>query len=284
MAEEIKTPEIEKTPEQNATTAPVVDKPVDENPESIDAEDFDDALMLLNIMDKEVGGKGEISGIPEDMRNSIKYLVEKLIFVRDLFEDPLWKAILDDMADQKEDGNTPSIEVAIARNIPLDKIQAITESEDYEGVQNELSSNLTAKKQAEEEEAQYEASFEESKKAGEEYAAKMGYDEDEKNALFQHVLDMLKITADGKLTVKEFELADKMRNYDKDTEELRSQIQEKEAKEVLPDKASIETAVAANKKEKPKSRINTPGIGSMSVYDNAVTDITKIGSRNRGKK
>lgn len=283
MAEEIKEPVIEKkTPEQNVDTAPLEDKSVDQVSDSLDGEDIDDALVLLNIMDKEVGGKGEIAGIPEDMRSSIKYLVEKLVFVRDLFDDPLWKAILDDMADQKEDGKTPSVEVAIARNIPLEKIQTIAESEDYEGAQNELTSNLVSKKQAEEEDAQYEASFEESKKAGEAYAAEMGYDDAQKNELFQHVLDLFKIMADGKLTVNEFKQVDKMRNYDKDVEDLRSQIQPKEAKEVLPDKASVEAAIT-KKEVKPKNNANTPGIGSMGAYQNIGTDVTKVGSRRRGK-
>lgn len=285
MAEEIKDTVIdEKTPGQDAAIAPKEDKPVEQETETLDAEDIDDALTLLNIMDREIGGKGEIGVIPEEMRGSIKYLVEKLVFVRDLFEDPLWKSILDDMADQKEDGKTPSVEVAIARNIPLEKIQTLTESEDYEGVQGELSSNITAKKQSEEEEVEIEASFEESKKALDEYSAKMGYDEERINELSQTALDLFQILADGKISVVEWEKVDKMQNYDDDIEDLRSQIQPKEAKEVLPDKSSVDATIKTQTQTKQTSKppVNTPGIGSMGAYNNVGTDITNIGKRKRG--
>ena len=284
MAEETKDQVIEKkTPEANAEVAPKKDKPIEQkaSTESLDEDDIDETVMLLNIMDQEIGGKGEISEIPEGLRGSIKYLVEKLVFIRDLFEDPLWKSILDDMADQKEDGKTPSVEVAIARNIPLEKIQTLAEGEDYEGVQTELASNLTAKTQAEEEDAEYEASFEESKQAGEQYATEMGYDEDEKNELFQLVLDIFKIMADGKLTVEEFRKVDKMRNYDKDVEDMRSQIQPEASKEVLPDKASVDAAIQSKPKAQPTKAQASPGLGSIGAYSNVGTDVTEVGKRKR---
>lgn len=286
MENEIKKESVtdDKTLDTNASTAPVKDETIEQSPETtdtLDAEDVDQVVMLLNIMDQEIGGKGEISKIPEEIRGSVGYLVDQLTFVRDLFSDPLWKSILDDMADQKEDGKTPSVEVAIARNIPLEKIQSITEGEDYEGVQNELSESLSAKKKTEEEDAGYEASFEATQKAGEEYAAEMGYDEDEKSKLFQQVLDLLKITADGKLTVEEFRQVDKMRNYDKDTEDLRSQIQSNDAKEVLPDKASVDAAAMKTQPKQKSNPSNGPGLSSMNAYNNVATDITQIGKRNR---
>jgi len=283
MAEEVKEPAMDdKSSKVQTPAAPTMDESEGGSSETLDGEDIDDVLTLLNIVDKEIGGNGEIAGIPDELRNSFKYIVDKLIFVRDLFEDPLWKSILDDMADQKEDGKTPSVEVAIARNIPLEKLQTLAESEDYEGTQTELTSNMEAGKKAEEEEMAYEANFEASKKAGEEYAAEMGYDEDEKNSLFQLVLDLLKITADGILTIDEFRKVDKMRNYDKDIEDLRSQIKPKETKEVLPDKSSVDAKIKTQipKVNKPA---NGPGIGSLSAYQNVATDVTQIGSRRRGK-
>ena len=283
MAEQVKeTTEMSKTPGENAETAPVEDKTVEQPSETLDAEEtIDEALIVLNAIDQTIGGKGEIAEIPAELRGSIKSLVENLVFVREMFEDPLWKSILDDMADQKEDGQTPSLEVAVARNIPLEKIQTLSESEDYAGIQGELASSLQAKKTSEEEDAAYEATFEDSKKAGEEYAAEMGYDEEERNELFQFVLDLFSVMADGKLTKEEFKKVDKMRNYDRDIEDMRSQITTTETKEVLPDKASVEASVTKAKETKPSGPVNTPGMGSMSAYDNATTDVTQIGKRKR---
>lgn len=285
MAEEIKDTVIEeKTPEQNAEVAPVKDETTEQTSEVLDAEDIDDALVLLNIMDKEVGGTGEIAEIPEAMRNSIKYLVEKLVFVRDLFEDPLWKSILDDMADQKEDGKTPSVEVAIARNIPLEKIQTISESEEYDGVQDELTSSLANKKQMDEEDAALEVSFDESLKGLDEHATEMGYSEDEKNELANFAFEQYKVWADGKLVKDEWNKIDKMRNYDKDTADLRSQVRPKEAKEVLPDKASVEAAVAQKPIEtKTKKPVTGPGLSSMGAYENVGTNYTQTGKNRYGK-
>jgi hypothetical protein len=286
MAEEKKDTVIDnKTLDQNAETAPVKEKSEEATQGTSGAPDaekaIDEALMVLNLVDKEVGGKGEIAEIPEELKNSLGYIIKQLVFVRDLFDDPLWKSILDDMADQKEDGKTPSVEVAIARNIPLEKIQGLAESEDYEGVQGELSSSLSAKKQSEEEEGEYEAGFEASKKAGDEYAAEMGYSEEEKSALFQFVLDLFQVMADGKLTVEEFKKVDKMRNYDTDTEDLRSQIPSKDAKEVLPDQASIDATIKTQPKETKTTPTNTPGLSSVNAYKDVVTDVTQVGSRKR---
>jgi hypothetical protein len=286
MAEEVKEPVIEeKTPEIKADAAPVEDKPVEQaSEEGLDAEKtIEDAVKILNIVDENIGGKGEITNIPDELRGAIQYIVDQLVFVRETFKDELWSAILDDMKDQKEDGKTPSVLVAIARNVPIADIQAISESEDYEGAQNELTSSLEAKKKASDEEAEFESSFEASKKAGEEYAAEMGYDEDEKNALFQDVIDLFKIMADGIITKEEFKRVDKMRNYDKDIEDYKSQIQPGETKEVLPDQSSVEAAIATPKTQKQTPK-QTPGLSSMSVYNNAVTDVTEIGKRTRGRK
>lgn len=286
MAENMNEQEVQKTTEKE-TTAPVTDKPEVEKTENMDAEKasdtIDETLAVLNVLDKQNGGTGSITEVPEAMKAVIKSLIDNLVLVRDLFEDPLWKAILDDMADQKEDGKTPSVEVAIARNIPLENLQGLAESEDYEGVQSELSSSISAKKEAAQMESEYESSFEESKMAGEEYAKEMGYSEEERNSLFQMVLDLMQILADGKLTKEEFRKVDQMRNYDKDVEALRSQIQPEAKKEVLPDKASVEAAMQNKQaKPQPKAPMATPGLSSMTgPYANATTDYTKTGPRNR---
>lgn len=246
-----------------------------------DTEDIDEVLELLNIMDEEVGGKGGITNIPDEMRGSIGYLVDKLNFVRDLFEDPLWKSVMDDLADQKEDGKTPSVEVAIARTIPLEKLQELADTEDYEGAQSAVADNLAQTKAMEDEEAVYEANFNESQKAGEEYAADMGYDEEQKNELFQMVLDLFKIMGDGKLTKEEFEKVDKMRTFDTVTKDLQEQISTRDAKEVLPDQASME---ATNITQPPKRETptSTPGMASLGNLT-GTTDFLKTG-KNRYNK
>lgn len=281
MAEETMEQSAEKST-ADVKTAPIEDKTETSPGETLDAkETIDETLMILNVIDKQNGGTGEIAEVPDGLKSAIKSLIDNLILVRDLFEDPLWKAILDDMADQKEDGKTPSVEVAIARNIPLENLQNLADSEDYEGIQNELTSSIAAKKETEKMESDYESSFEESRKAGEEYAAEMGYNDDEKNALFQFVLDIFNVLADGKLTKEEFRKVDKMRNYDKDTEDLRSQIQPEGGKEVLPDKASVEAAMQAKPKMQTPQKQSGPGLGSMGAYSNVNTDITQVGSRKR---
>lgn len=270
-----------KTPDKT-NVAPGKVKPTEGSTEPIDAEDIDYALMLLNIIDEEAGGKGEIAGIPDEMTASLKFLIEKLVFVREMFEDPMWKALMDDLSDQKEDGKTPSVEVAIARSIPMEKLQELADSEDYEGVQGELSEGLAMQAQTADEDAQYEANFLESQKAGEEYAAEMGYDETRKNALFQKVMDLLKIMGDGILTKAEFADVDKMLNYDTDTESLRAQLSSQDVKEVLPDQASVDATLSAkNNKTTPSVPTTGPGMGSISAYDDVNTNITDVGKRKR---
>ena len=285
MTENTEKPVIkEKTPDSKTEIAPIGDKPIEETTEAtdtLDGEDIDEALMILNILDKEIGGKGEIAGIPEELRGSFKFIIEMLTDFKERFEDPLWKSIWDDMEDQKEDGKTPSVEVAIARNIPLEKIQTLAEGEDYEGVQNELTSSIDATKQAEVDEVDSEANFEQSKANGEESAKEMGYDEEVKNNLFQVILDLFKIMADGVITVEEFEKVDKMRNYDKDMEDVISQIQSSEAKEVLPDQASVEAAASSQKQTPKATPANGPGMSSMGAYDNTGVDVTQVGKRKR---
>lgn len=283
VKEEGKTPEINV--EKETTIAPPADETTGSATETPDVEDVEDVLALLNSLDGEIGGKGEITEIPDALRGSIKYMVNAMNFIRDRFADPKHKAILDDLYDQEEDGKTPSLMVAIARTFlseDIDKIKELADSEDYESAQTELSDALSASKAMEEEDAVLDANYEETKKAGEAYAAEMGYDEAETSALFQVVLDLLKITGDGKLTIEEWRMVDKMRNYDKDTEDLRSQIPSGNAKEVLPDQASVEAAIQKPKSSTPREN-SGPGLSSMSAYDNVGTDITQVkGQKRRG--
>lgn len=275
------TSKTSKQPENTGTETAPTDKTV----ETPDGEDFSTAIEVLNAIDKElVGGKGEISDIPEPMRGSIKMIVDQLVFLRDMYRDPLWKAIHDDMIDQKDDGKEPSVLVAFARNVPMEKFEALAENEDYMGAQDELANNMKMEEENKtkmaEEDAMFEEGFQASKAAGEEYAKEMGYDEAEKNELFQFMLDFYKILGDGKLTKDEWSKADKMRNYDKHMEDMRAQIPaEEEPKPVLPDKPSVDTAAMATPRTSPgmglESLAPAPGAADAAnnPYENVGTDI-----------
>ena len=79
-------------------------------------------------------------------------MIQKMVALRDLFKDPLFKIILDDMVDQAEDGKEPSALVAFVRNVSRDEYEELADSEDYEGAQGRVSSQLsmdTAKRQSE---------------------------------------------------------------------------------------------------------------------------------------
>lgn len=285
---------LDNKPMNEGEEAPMKDKTTD----APEAEDFSTVIEILNAVDRDMlQGKGEITEIPGPMQGSLKYIIEQMVFLRDLFEDPLWKAIMDDLVDQKEDGRMPSILVAFARNVPMEKFEAIADNEDYIGAQQELADNMAMEEEnrmkAEEEDAMFEEGFQASKAAGMEYAEEMGYDEAQTNELFQFMLDFYKIVGDGKLTKDEWSKVDKMRNYDKDMEDMRAQMPaDDKAKEVLPDQASLETEMAP---PPPKRHGNMGGgmkIGMESMvspnaraYENVGTDVTQIGKRKiMGKK
>lgn len=268
--------------EQKAEVAPNKDQTTD----APDSGDISDIISLLNLLDKETGGKGEITDVPKSMLGSIKYLVDKLTTIKDIFADPLFAAILEDMVDQAEDGKTPSVQVAIARNVPLSSLQELADNEEYETIQDELAEELAKSKNIEDEDAKYEEGFGKSIEAGKKYAQTMGYDETEQNALFQFMLDMYKMLGDGILTEKEWSDADKLRNYDRDIADLKSQIKPaSETKEVLPDKASIESAIQPKPTKQTQAPVNAPGMGSMAAYMNPTTDVTAVrGQGRRGMK
>lgn len=281
-AKDGKSPEIDI--EKTTSVAPTDDKPteVDGEEKIPTSDDISDVIEILNILDKEVGGTGEIAEIPDSLRNSLGFLVTSLSTVKDMWEDPAWNALLEDLRDQKEDGQTPSIEVAVARTIPLAKIQELAESEDYAGAQGELRSSLDAAKASADEEAMYSESFDTMLQQAEEYAQEMGYDEERKNQTLQKIFDILKIVGDGKLSKAEFAEFDKMVNYDTDTATLRDQLSAQGSKEVLPDKASVEAAMTPKKPER-KEPTSEPGLGSMAGYSEPAYLKTGQGRFNKGK-
>lgn len=277
--EDGKTPGIEVN--KDTTVAPI-DKPTEEVKDEMPAaEDIADVVAILNILDKEVGGKGEITEIPDTLRSSLGFLVKSLSTVKDMWEDPTWEDILDDLRDQKEDGMTPSIEVAVARTIPLDKLQALVESEDYEGVQTELRGSLDASKSAADEETMYNESFDKMQAEAQTYADEMGYDEERKNELLNAIFNILKIVGDGKLSKVEFAEFDKMINYGPDTTSLRDQLSSQDAKEVLPDKSSVDAALSPAMPKKTEVK-NEPGLDSLAYYEEP--DYTQTGRRRFNKK
>ena len=266
--------------DEKTTTAPPEDKPG----EKLESEDISDILDLLNSIQSHTGSNEKITDVPAHLRNSIRFLHDQLAFVKDLYEDPLYKALMDDLYDQKEDGQTPSVEVAVARTIPVDKLQSLAESEDYASAQSELANNLEASKKSKEEDNEIQANYQYTKQQCQKYCDKMGYGEEEFNDLFKFYLDTLKIMADGKISEAEFEKIDKMKNYDKDTGELKSQIQDQgSAKEVLPDQASVETAMQKQRPSPATSGGIQMGLGSMaeSAYGQPLTDVTKIRGKGR---
>lgn len=255
----------EQTGEQ--TAAPVTDKPV----EAPDAEDFSAVINVLNAVDKDVlSGMGEITDIPDQAKAPIKYIVEQLVFMRDLYEDPLWTKIMDDLVDQKEDGKTPSILVAFARNVPMGELEALSDNEDYTGAQQDLSDRLAKEKADADAMAADEAALvetlEKSKANGRAYGERIGYSEEEINNMFSDMLKFMQLIGDGEISEKDWEDYDKMRNYDADTKDLRGQIETltagKPPKEMLPDQASVESVVA-EKKQAPRPPVNQPGMASM---------------------
>jgi hypothetical protein len=247
---EVKTPAVEVKKEVSA--APVKDKPVEAAAsDAPDEKDISDVIKLLNEIDSMNGGKGDIAEIAPNLVGTVKFLLDKMIALRDAFQDPLFKSVLDDMVDQQEDGKTPSLLVAVARNAPMDVLQGLADNENYADVQGAVDEQLANTKAASDAEETMFGNFEESQKEGQAYADEMGYDEAQAQELFKTAMTWFSILGDGKITKKEWGDIDNMRNYKKDTEELRSQIPEAPEKVVMPDKDSI-AATTAEKTQKPK--------------------------------
>lgn len=272
--------------EQEAKVAPV--KPSEENPneasekseasEIPNKDDIDDVLMILNEFDQIAGGKGGIKAIPNELHGSVKFLIEKIITLRDAFEDPLFKDVLDDMLDQRQDGKTPSLLVAIARNVPMEELQSVADDEGYEDVQNAVSDRVSKEKGDEEAEKTLYANFDQSKKAIDEYCEENGYGDKEKQRLYSTISMLRNVFADGLLTKDEIGKIDKIERYDEDMSTLKSQVPPEPIKTVLPDKASMEEAMT--KKEAPTKTAPRNAIESYGAYQ-PMTDVTDIGKRKR---
>lgn len=242
-------PEGEKTTEtpviaEDAANAPEAEAATDAPTE----DDISDVITLLNEFQAISGGEGEISDIPKELIGVIRFVVGKMVALRDAFQDPLFKKVLDDMVDQSDDGQTPSLLVSIARNAPMEELQDIAENENYSDVQTAVEGRIAGEKTAAEDEEAMVLNFEESQKAGQEYADEMGYDEAEAQRLFSSAMTWFKALGDGKLTKEEWAKVDKADNYDKDTGELRKQLPEAPKKEIMPDQSTMQ----ATMKEQPK--------------------------------
>lgn len=247
--------------------------------EALSGDDITDVITILNAIDSDLGGKGEIKSIPPELVSVMKSLVQKLIVLRDVSEDPLWKAILDDIVDQKEDGSPASLKVAIARNVPLQELMDLAENEDYAGAQKSLGDKLNADKEMAAEDERISMNFDKSKANFEAYCAKNNYDEAEKSALWEKVSMLMRVFGDGLLTEGEFAEVDKMRNYDSDIAGMKAQIPAENKKEVLPDKASIDASIYPAAK-KPASYQPRNQIESMAA-NAPLVDVTDIGKRKR---
>jgi len=281
MAEQIKTDEVKENKGMNSDKS--TEKNVAQNSKPTEAptnNDIDQVINVLNELDMLSGGKGTIKQLPPELLGSVKYLIDKMTAVKEAFADPLFVSLIDDMVDQHEDGQIPSVEVAVVRNIPIEKLQDLADTEEYGNTQMELANNLASQKTKEEEDSILDQNFASSQAAGDEYAAEMGYSSDEKNALFKFMMDMYSIIGDGKLTKKEWKDVDNMRNFDKITGDLQSQIRSQEdAKVVLPDQSSIEAAKSStqNMNRPRQNNTNVPGLSSLgngNPYQNVSTDYT----------
>lgn len=222
--------------------------------------DVDDVLMILNEIDQISGGKGKIAAITQELHAPIKFLIEKMITVRDLFEDPLFKDVLDDMDEQRQSGQVPSLLVAVARNVPMEELTKLADDENYEDVQNAVNDRVSKQKEEESSEQALYANFDKSKKAIDDYCAEMGYDDARKQKLYATINMLRNCFADGLLTKEEVGKIDKIDNYDSDIASIKSQIPEGSTKTVLPDKASIDSSIAQSAAPKPTPQ---PSIGNL---------------------
>lgn len=236
-----KTPEVntqEASEKSEATAAP-------------DEQDIEQVLMILNEVNQISGGKGKISGIPPEVLGPVKFLIEKMVTIRDAFEDPLFKDVLDDMNDQRMDGQVPSLLVAVARNVPMEELQRVADDEGYEDVQSAVNDRVTKEKEDSESEKKLYGNFDTSKKEIEAYCAEAGYDDARKQKLYARIAMLRDVFADGLVTKKEAAEIDKIDNYDQDIQTLQSRVPAGGVKTVLPDKASIEESMTTKKAPAP---------------------------------
>ena len=244
-----------------------------ETSENTTEQDINDVLMVLNEINQISGGKGNISKIPDELHSPIKFLIEKMITIRDAFDDPLFKDVLDDMDEQRQSGQVPSLLVAVARNVPMEELTKLADDENYEDVQNAVNDRVTKVKSDEDSEKALYANFDKSKKAIDAYCAKMGYDDARKQKLYSRIAKLRDIFADGLVTEEEVAEIDKIDNYDSDLATIKSQIPQGATKTVLPDKASIDTSMAQKKTPVPSQ----PDLGEMQGLSQP--DYMNVGKR-----
>lgn len=260
--------------------APVGDESLPgQETDGLDEEDISDLVVMLNAIQKVEGGTGEIKDIPKELRGVSRFLINKMMGLRDAFADPLFKAILDDMVDQKEEGQMPSVIVAISRVVPLDKIQEVADNENYAEVQESVAADEQSRQDAMAKEDALNANIQQFIGDIDAYCAEMNYDEVEKEALTNYINNFINALADFKLTKEEIKEFDKGRNYGRDIEDLKSQIPSEPKKEVLPDKASIDESAAA--KAMPQKPREMSQMERLAIQQASQTDVTKIGDRKR---
>lgn len=238
---------VPKTPEENTQEA----SEKSEATAAPDEQDIEQVLMILNEVDQISGGKGKIGGIPPEVLGPVKFLIEKMVTIRDAFEDPLFKDVLDDMNDQRMSGQVPSLLVAVARNVPMEELQRVADDEGYEDVQMAVNDRVSKEKEDAESEKKLYGNFDTSKKEIEAYCAECGYDDARKQKLYARIAMLRDIFADGLVTKKEAAEIDKIDNYDQDIQTLKSRVPAGGVKTVLPDKASIEESMTTKKAPAP---------------------------------
>ena len=258
-------------------------QPMPEDPNAVqgsapDEEDISDIIGMLNEMSSITGeGEGGIKDVPAEMRPVIRFMIQKMVALRDLFKDPLFKIILDDMVDQAEDGKEPSALVAFVRNVSRDEYEELADSEDYEGAQGRVSSQLSDMDTAKQSESELLDKFNESHEAGKRFAKSMGYDDQEIVKLFSFAFEWFKILGDGVISENEWAKVDKMRNYDADVDALKQRMPQAPRKEVLPDKSSMASAPMPTRGTTAPAATNS--IERMGAMASPAEDITQVGKR-----
>lgn len=233
----------------------------------------DELLEKVNEILAEAYDGQSIESLQEELRPLMSDLMNASIALKSLQSSTIWGAVLDDLMDQAEDGQTPNPDLALVRAAPKDYIDRLYEGSDDEAVVKAIDERNASIKAEEEAGATLSSNIEQSIKEAEEFSNERGYSEEEKQAFLNQVKMWYKVFADGKITKNEYELIEKGMNYDNDVAGLKSQVPEEPKKEVLPDKSSIDSS----KIEMPKPR-SPLGMESIA-YEG--TDITQIGSRKR---
>lgn len=277
--EQVESPELGKTaPAETAETAPEMGKTESgEQTETVDENDISDVIEILQEIQSVTGGKGEIKSIPPELLGIVRFLIEKMATLRTHFEDPLFKAVLDDMVFQSEEGETPSFLVAVARNVPMDELEALADNENYSDVQTSVGDKLNKEKEDGKAEEELYAKFDKTKAEFESYCQENSLSDEAKSALWGKVVMLMKIFGDGFISKNEFAEVDKMNNYDNDIAGLKKQLPENPKKEVLPDKASIDAAMNPVPSTKSQPRNSLEQMASMQPS----VDVTDIGKRKR---